>query len=405
MNSIKQLAFMYAMTGASPQKEKYGQSVWKLLVRLNSKEDGSGELKPNWKEYDALRISDASIAHAIAYDWCYDRWTVQDRETIKRLMYANGITFFNEAYHGDKDPFWTHTGSNWGLWTCAGAIALGVSLDEWSTKGSDWDTFRQNVVLGSLKAIEYGIDQFQEDKGGWWEGTDYHSVSMMNLALFMAGIESSTNLDMRSYYDTSSIRKSASFAAHLTGYSQLFSYSHSTKSVSDAPEQFWYAGKFADNGLLRFRLDFIKNTVNYKNFVEDLIWYTPKGNSSSMPNILQSDYQIQYGKVAVVRDAASKTFFATKAGRSGVHVSHSQLDHGDFVFDSGGVRFVETLRRDPYDLHKQQKVPGIAGIQKFMLYRERAEGHNVLIINPNKIVKNNPSDPSFTIKTEKVPQT
>jgi hypothetical protein len=67
-------------------------------------------------------------------------------------------------------------------------------------------------------------------------------------------------------------------------------------------------------------------------------------------------------------------FIGFKAGDN--KANHSNLDLGTFVLDALGCRWAVDLGADNYNL------PAYFGNKRWTYYRMRAEGHNVLIVNP-----------------------
>lgn len=74
-------------------------------------------------------------------------------------------------------------------------------------------------------------------------------------------------------------------------------------------------------------------------------------------------------------DDQDALFVAAKAGENGS--GHSHLDIGSFVLDALGVRWAIDLGPDDYTL------PGYFGRDRWSYYRNRAEGHNVMVIDPS----------------------
>ena len=67
-------------------------------------------------------------------------------------------------------------------------------------------------------------------------------------------------------------------------------------------------------------------------------------------------------------------FLGIQCGRN--LVGHNRLDKGAFIYETRGVRWIESLGADDYNQ------PGFFGTLRYHYYRNRAEGHNTLVINP-----------------------
>jgi hypothetical protein len=88
------------------------------------------------------------------------------------------------------------------------------------------------------------------------------------------------------------------------------------------------------------------------------------------------------------------TFVGFKGGNN--RVNHGQLDLGSFVLDSQGERWFVDLGPDNYNL------PGYFGTGRWKFYRNRAEGHNTLAINPDADPDQSPQaqSPIVTFRSE-----
>src|SRR5690606_381154 len=78
------------------------------------------------------------------------------------------------------------------------------------------------------------------------------------------------------------------------------------------------------------------------------------------------------------RDDPGATYVGFKAGQP--QYNHNQLDVGTFVLEAEGVRWAMDLGKDDYGL------PGYfennVGGRRWTYYRNRAEGHNTLVLDP-----------------------
>ena len=75
-------------------------------------------------------------------------------------------------------------------------------------------------------------------------------------------------------------------------------------------------------------------------------------------------------------EASNPSFVGIHGGWT--NIPHDHLDLGEFVFETDGVIWAEDLGRDAYTL------PGYFDERGYQIYRKRAEGHNCIVINPEK---------------------
>ncbi|MCA9300455.1 MAG: heparinase II/III family protein, partial [Phycisphaerales bacterium] len=108
-----------------------------------------------------------------------------------------------------------------------------------------------------------------------------------------------------------------------------------------------------------------------------LLWYDPTGIDAA-PLPLDAHYPTNAGLVTMRRawNDPDASYVSLKGGRNGV--PHSQLDLGTFTYEVLGHRWFTDLGRDDYNL------PGYFGGRRFTYYRNRAEGHNTIVIDPGE---------------------
>jgi hypothetical protein len=154
---------------------------------------------------------------------------------------------------------------------------------------------------------------------------------------------------------------------------QTFNYADAHSRWRGAPQLFWLATAFhrpawADNQ---------RQQIKDRPSPLDLLWGAEwlAGHRESAP--LPLDRHFEGVSVVFFRSAWSDpqgTFVGFKGGDNGVN--HGQLDLGTFVLDALGERWFVDLGPDDYNL------PGYFGSGRWNFYRNRAEGHNTLVLNP-----------------------
>ncbi|MGI6083595.1 MAG: heparinase II/III domain-containing protein, partial [Limnochordia bacterium] len=113
-----------------------------------------------------------------------------------------------------------------------------------------------------------------------------------------------------------------------------------------------------------------------------LLWFTPKAGAQfePTPDILPLDRYFRETEVVTFRSAwndGKAAFVGMKAGINAAH--HNDLDVGTFVFDALGVRWIEALGADDYNM------PGYFDYNRgrWNYYRKRPEGRNTIVLNPD----------------------
>src|SRR4030095_8138829 len=79
MNRVYTLAMVYRLSG----DQRYADRAWKELSAAAGFRD--------WNPRHFLDTAEMTHAFGIAYDWLYDVWTPEQRETLQRAMVEKGL--------------------------------------------------------------------------------------------------------------------------------------------------------------------------------------------------------------------------------------------------------------------------------------------------------------------------
>ena len=170
--------------------------------------------------------------------------------------------------------------------------------------------------------------------------------------------------------------KAGDFPVYLTGPGgTLFNFadSGSASSMFNRPELFFLAERFNRPVYSFYQLNNTKNTVF------DILYYTPNKKKTDM-STLDTDKYFRKTEVATIRSSwtgENALFVGVKAGKNGV--PHYHLDLGSFILYEGNIRWIfdPGKEKQTYQRHKH-KIP------REDFYRIRAEGHNTLVIGPDR---------------------
>lgn len=165
--SIIQTAFVSAMTG----DDAHLKSVLRMIDKVMSWDHGPDVVKVQMSKtdhYNVLERGRQLSAIVLAYDWCYERMSPEQRRRIRRFIEAeaNRLYVYNECMVGNVDS------GNWDPWIGAGYGMAGILLrDEhkWADKWieSEKRIFGLNLrhsaedfgyfMNGFVKALDFGI--------------------------------------------------------------------------------------------------------------------------------------------------------------------------------------------------------------------------------------------------------
>lgn len=311
---------------------------------------------------------------AIGYDWLYSGMNAEQREFISERILNHSLKPLSEGLYGRIKG--RQDSSDWGnfKWFTnmstvseAGVVAAAAAVLETDSE------YCADVISKALMGFEYPLSQFSPG-GGWIEGPNYWNYNCESASYVMLTLKKTFG----SYYGLENMR----------GFSETGKYALSmmgprgVNPVGDTAGNEYFQGRamsligniFADNELLSARYEVITNKGGGISPF-DLLSYTGEESEES---------QKEYGKYIegmesyTIREDMSLEsegmYFSTHFG--GTTHYHSQNDCGTFIFDLGGVRWAHDLGMDDYNLQNQLKY------KQWQLYRYRAEGHNLMLINP-----------------------
>ena len=183
--------------------ERYLERLWQ--------EPGRGEL-PHWNPSHFLDTAEMTRAFAIAYDWLYDVWSQQQRQTLREAIIDKGLDSALMYYHGKAPAGWqgghNWTESNWcfvvngGIAT--GALALADEVPEMAGE----------ILQTGLYWVRQAITRFSPD-GGWDEGTGYWHYSIRYLISYICALETALGTDF-GLTKTPGIDQTGFFPVYLT---------------------------------------------------------------------------------------------------------------------------------------------------------------------------------------------
>ncbi|MEM6393962.1 MAG: heparinase II/III family protein [Planctomycetota bacterium] len=333
---------------------------------------------PDWNPSHFLDVAEMAHAVALAYDWLHDHWSDDQHQRYQATLLSHALEPALERYddwrQNRKSQYhdWPAMTNNWNVICNAGTLSAALALADTRP-----DLLAQ-VLRHAFDSLPACLQHFAPD-GGWPEGTGYWAYTARYLDTLLRNLDTAFghtfNLDQ-----TPGLKQTARFVPYLTGPTGLpFNFADS-KLKSPSPQKggnplsylLWqFARRYRDPIAQAFSpeppedapLALLSHTPN------------PKPTPPPAPPL---DAYFRGVEAVAFRSAwhdPHALFVATQCGRN--TVGHNQTDLGSFVLDALGVRFIADLGPDDYNL------PHYFGPLRYHYYRNRAEGHNTLVINPN----------------------
>lgn len=363
---LYKMAFLYQFT----DDDKYAERAWKELEEICS--------WPDWHPGHFLDTGELSYGVALAYDWCYDYFTPEQRKTIEDALHQNAVMDGIGAYNGTTDKMdsgthnrsgWTKATTNWNAVCNAGLLMASAAIA--NVYPEDCTTLLGHII----KSVELAVKDYAPD-GGYAEGPGYWEYGTTYLVWLIASMDSAfgTNYGL---YQWPGVSTTQYYASYVDGPTGSFNYSDSGSSHMDASSSFWFANKNGDPDLAGLRYNqLIENGGSAS--PKDVLWYNPDNISARVE--LPSDRLFKGIDTVFFRTNwtdSSMVFAGFHGGKN--NSNHGNLDVGTFVLDAEGERWFIDLGGDNYSL------PNYFGMEgRSTYYRGRAEGQNTVCVNPDK---------------------
>lgn len=355
---IETLSFAYLITGNT----KYSDRAIAELINVCSYED--------WHPRHFLDAAEMMQAVAVGYDWLYDVLTAEQKSKIKTALINYGLNeimmdFTNDPVR-DRGNKWTLllNPDNWNLVCNASGIIAALAIAD------EDETLASAVIDAGMKDIQDAILMYGPD-GPWYEGPGYWQYATSYYVNLMACLRSIYGTAF-GYLDAPGVAQTGYYINSLLTSAGLFNFHDSTATSVNAPEQFFFADSLSDSSLAQIRINqMTENKTNGQ--VRDLLYYNTGFENVDLN--LDLDYYWRDTEVVSMRNnwtSNSSIFVGFHAGA--VDVYHGHMDMGEVVIDAYGTQYAKELGAESYNL----------GVNEWELYRNRAEGHNTLVINPSK---------------------
>lgn len=332
---------------------------------------------PDWNPSHFLDTAEMTAAFAIGFDWLYEEWTSEQRETIADAMIEHGLSAGAPGYRGE-DP----TGHTWFIraehnWNsvCNGGMTMGAL----ALLGEDVEhELLETVLTGAHRSIERAVAEIAPN-GGWAEGPGYFRYNTEYLVNYLSSLRNTLGTD-GGYLSYPGMDGLGTFIGDVTGPTGRpydFCDSHTSGPI-DSPALLWLARAFDEPSWAAYQL----RSVGEEGSAQDLLWYDPGLVTEPTTDRRRSGYYPGAEETVTIRerwDDPDAAFVGCKGGDN--QVNHGDLDLGSFVFDRFGTRWAIELPPNDYN------VPGYWGMGvdggRWRYYRKRAEGHNTVVLDPD----------------------
>lgn len=357
---------------------------------------------PNWNTGHWLETAQMMQSVSIAYDWCYDRWTDEEKEKIENAIKTMGLEPAVREYEGNPRWYEWHTSftgeimeNNWNMVCNNGVIFGAIAL------GDVEPELCGTLLNNAVRSISDGLLEWAPD-GGYPEGTAYWRFALTNLIAGTSAIEAAfggfdglPELEEPHHYDflqSPGVGDAGDYAMYLRGAIGNVNYGDTTVGHSNSSAMVYLASRLNKPEYLVHFMDVLKDPATSKpiersdDLVQALLYYKPMDLATEDVSL---DKNFELG-VSTMRNTWSRNddlvFVSMKAGYN--RGPHQHWDMGAFAIDALGERWIKLPGAGNYDW------PGYMGGSNY--YIRRPEGNNTIVINPDETV-------GQTVESEKTP--
>ena len=348
---IAQAALFYNLSPSAELMTWINQSVDGLIASTRS--------EWNYNSESFLSVGDTTRQMAFTYDWMYNHWDDARRLQVRNAIMHCGIEPALPALRSGTR--WAGAGhGNWNQ-----SVLSGIGTGVLAICDSESYAELSNELLDRITdSLAYGIRDFSDD-GAYREGVSYWHYAMDTFMPFEAALSDICGTN-EGLLDSEKMSLAGYFPIMMTGEQGIFSFADANYPSHIRTSAFYRLSEYYHNPVFG-AYQYAKSKHIGGDYLAMLL-YDTNGYGDYRQYLHNYKYYPGLTESFVMR---SNSYLAFKGGQNGI--SHSQLDIGTFVYDIKNVRWICDLGRDTYNDYGN----------KTRHYRNRAEGNNCLVINPD----------------------
>ncbi|KAI9513057.1 chondroitin AC/alginate lyase [Russula earlei] len=383
---IKAFAYVARMTNDT----KWVDRAWAEIQ--NAAGNGTTAFGPatdKWNSAHFLDTAEFSAAYGIAYDWLYDFWTPAQKSQMLFTLNLYGLQPGLSVYQAGSTFGWWSNGT-YGNWNCV--CNGGLTMAALAILGDD-TTGNAAALLGyTINNAKQNCAQTVTPDGTNLETANYWYFATTGHAEMASSLVAAAGSDFGLFTVNQNFSLTGLYHMYVHGSTTLFEYGDHgpNKYSTTANAMFLYASQYDMPQYSLFQRDQVDAADPWSMF-----WYDPT-ISGAFWNGLPLDHAFnnnvdQWVSMRSSWTDVSALYVAMKAGTLMGHLTHGDLDCGDFVLDALGTRFAGELGSGDYN------APGYFAAEtqnstRWLYYRKRTEGQNTILVNQqNQLVTAQPT--------------
>jgi len=330
----------------------------------------------NWNSQHFLDVAEMTAAYAIAYDWMYDAWSDQRRQSIMWSIISLGLQKGVDALT-DPNVGWWSNGVH-GNWNCVsnGGLTMGAL----AILGDDPTGIAEHILGLTIPNAVNNCAQGPSSDGTWNETANYWYFGTTGHAEMTSSLLTATGSDYGLLSANPDLNLTALYHMYAYGQTSLFNYGdHGPNKFSTTANSLIFYGNVYNVPMYmlyqRDHFDAAEPTA--------MFWYDPSVSGAWWADLPLDRWFTDPGDTwASMRTSwtdNSGMYIAMKAGKAVGHQTHGDLDQGDFVLDAMGQRWAGELGSGDY-LSPGYFSNETQGSERWMYYRKMTEGQNTLLV-------------------------
>ncbi len=356
LERLTSLSFAWKITGDA----KYAERAWIEMESVAA--------LPDWNPQHFLDVGEMTYAMSIAYDWCYDFLTEEQRKITADAILYNGLEAGREQYQGRAiGTNYVFQAMNWNS-VCNGGLIVGACaiFDEHPVQA------RYTIKCG-LRSFEYMLPEFAPS-GAWVEGVGYweYTVKFMGYMVEVMQKMLGTDFDMARY---TGVDKTADFVFGIKGNCGYNNFHDAGEGNDLSVQLLWLARHFKSSKIADAYFSVV-DMQGLEGGIYDCLWYDPSllGDGNDKYPLDVTTPVTETGSMRENWDDQNGMWISYSGGAN--LVNHYHLDEGSFVLDMLGERWALDMGGGGFTYTYSGARTDI--------FRVRPESHNTLVINPDE---------------------
>ncbi len=298
----------------------------------------------DWCPGHGLDYCGMAAAVGVGLDWLDALIEPGERQEIVAALREKGLEVGLAQYTSEKGPHWMNwvlREYNWNQVCNGGQIigALALADERPELAGS--------IVDHATRALPVAMASYAPE-GVWGEGVSYWHYGTRFAAMAVSALESAlgTDLGLADVAGLANTGRTIALTTGPTGLVTCFADSGEREPRRPMAEMFWLADRFGDDMLAEWEHETLEDNPAGP---EHLLWYVPR---PSDPPRRPTDVCFRGPTdLAALRSSwedDEALYVVTKSGFN--RCNHAHMDVGGFELDALGVRWVEDLGKESYEL-------------------------------------------------------